>query len=50
VRPEAPTVQYLIGVPGWTKGGLPPVETLNAKGQLNGFVWRPAEVAAVGAA
>ena len=50
VRPEAPNVQYLIGVPGWTRGGLPPVETLNAKGQLNGFVWRPTEVAAVGAA
>lgn len=50
VRPEAPNVQYLIGVPGWTKGGLPPAETLNAKGQLNGFVWRPTEVAAVGAA
>jgi hypothetical protein len=49
-RPEAPNVQYLIGLPGWTKGGLPPVEALNAKGQLNGFVWRPAEVAAVGAA
>jgi hypothetical protein len=49
-RPEAPNVAYLIGVPGWTRGGLPPVETLNAKGQLNGFVWRPAEVAAVGAA
>lgn len=50
VRPEAPNVQYLIGVPGWTRGGLPPVETLNAKGKLNGFVWRPTEVAAVGAA
>lgn len=50
VRPEAPNVSYLIGVPGWTKGGLPPVSTLNAKGQLNGLVWRPAEVAVVGAA
>lgn len=49
-RPEAPNVGYLIGVPGWTKGGLPPVETLKAKGQLNGFVWRPAEGAAVGSA
>ena len=49
-RPDAPNVAYLIGVPGWTKGGLPPVELLNAKGQLNGFVWRPAEVAAIGAA
>lgn len=49
-RPEVPNVAYLIGVPGWTKGGLPPVELLNAKGQLNGFVWRPAEVAAIGAA
>ena len=50
VRPEAPTVAYVFGVPGWTKGGLPPVETLKAKGQLNEFVWRPAEKAAVGAA
>ena len=50
VRPEAPTVAYVFGVPGWTKGGLPPVETLKAKGQLNEFVWRPAEQAAVGAA
>jgi hypothetical protein len=50
VRPEAPTVSYVFGVPGWTKGGLPPVETLKAKGQLNEFVWRPAEKAAVGAA
>ncbi|WP_029910250.1 DUF1131 family protein [Caulobacter sp. UNC358MFTsu5.1] len=50
VRPEAPTVAYVFGVPGWTKGGLPPVEVLKAKGQLNEFVWRPAEQAAVGAA
>jgi len=50
VRPEAPTVSYVFGVPGWTTGGLPPVETLKAKGQLNEFVWRPAEKAAVGAA
>jgi len=50
VRPEAPTVAYVFGVPGWTKGGLPPVDVLNAKGQLNEFVWRPAEKAAVGAA
>lgn len=50
VRPQAPTVSYVFGVPGWTKGGLPPVETLKAKGQLNEFVWRPAEKAAVGAA
>lgn len=49
-RPEAPNVSYLIGVPGWTKGGLPPVEVLNEKGQLNGFVWRPAEGPAVGSA
>jgi hypothetical protein len=48
--PEAPTVSYVFGVPGWTKGGLPPVETLKAKGQLNELVWRPAEKAAVGAA
>ena len=50
VRPEAPTVSYVFGVPGWAKGGLPPVETLKAKGQLNEFVWRPVEKAAVGAA
>ncbi|PTS91128.1 MULTISPECIES: DUF1131 domain-containing protein [unclassified Caulobacter] len=50
VRPEAPNVRYLIGVPGWTHGGIPPVETLKAKGQLNGLVWRPAEGAAVGSA
>jgi hypothetical protein len=50
VRPEAPTVSYVFGVPGWTKGGLPPVDVLKAKGQLNEFVWRPAEQAAVGAA
>jgi hypothetical protein len=50
VRPEAPTVAYVFGVPGWAKGGLPPVEVLKAKGQLNEFVWRPAETAAVGAA
>jgi hypothetical protein len=50
VRPEVPNVRYLIGVPGWTKGGLPPVETLKARGQLNGFAWRPPEGAAVGSA
>jgi hypothetical protein len=50
VRPEAPTVSYVFGLPGWTKGGLPPVDVLKAKGQLNEFVWRPAEQAAVGAA
>ena len=50
VRPEAPTVSYVFGVPGWTKGGLPSVEVLKAKGQLNEFVWRSAEKAAVGAA
>jgi hypothetical protein len=50
VRPEAPTVSYVFGIPGWAKGGLPPVEVLKAKGQLNEFVWRPAEKAAVGAA
>ena len=50
VRPEAPTVSYVFGVPGWTGGGLPSVEVLKAKGQLNEFVWRPAEQAAVGAA
>ena len=50
VRPEAPTVAYVFGVPGWTRGGLPPVETLKARAQLNELVWRPAEKAAVGAA
>lgn len=50
VRPEAPTVSYVFGVPGWAKGALPPVEVLKAKGQLNEFVWRPADNAAVGAA
>lgn len=50
VRPEAPTVAYVFGVPGWSQGGLPPVAVLKAKGQLNEFVWRPAETAAVGAA
>ena len=50
VRPEAPTVSYVFGVPGWSQGGLPPVEALKAKGQLNEFVWRPAEQAVVGAA
>jgi len=50
VRPEAPNISYLIGVPGWTRGGLPSIEILNAKGQLNGFVWRPIEGAAVGSA
>ena len=50
VRPEAPTVGYVFGVPGWSTGGMPPVDVLKAKGQLNEFVWRPAEQAAVGAA
>ncbi|ADG08546.1 DUF1131 domain-containing protein [Caulobacter segnis] len=50
VRPEAATVSYVFGVPGWTKGGVPPEAVLKAKGQLNALVWRPAEGAAVGAA
>ena len=50
VRPEATTVSYVFGVPGWTKGGVPPEAVLKAKGQLNALVWRPAEGAAVGAA
>lgn len=50
VRPEAPSVSYVFGVPGWTKGGVPPEATLKAKGQLNELVWRPAEGAAVGSA
>lgn len=49
VRPEAATVSYVFGVPGWTKGGVPPEATLKAKAQLNEFVWRPAEAAVVGA-
>jgi hypothetical protein len=50
VRPDAPTVAYVFGVPGWTKRGLPPIDVLRDKGQLNEFVWRPVERAAVGAA
>ncbi|WP_299007068.1 DUF1131 family protein [uncultured Caulobacter sp.] len=50
VRPEAATVSYVFGVPGWTEGGVPPEAVLKAKGQLNALVWRPAEGAAVGAA
>jgi hypothetical protein len=30
--PEAPTVSYVFGVPGWTKGGLPPVEDAEGQG------------------
>lgn len=50
VRPEATTVSYVFGVPGWTKSGVPPEAVLKAKGQLNALIWRPAEGAAVGAA
>ncbi|WP_297514701.1 DUF1131 family protein [uncultured Caulobacter sp.] len=50
VRPEAPTVSYVFGVPGWAGQGLPPEAVLKAKGQLNELVWRPAEGAAVGSA
>lgn len=50
VRPEAPQVAYVFGVPGWTKPGLPPEHTLKAKGQLNALIWRPAQGAVVGAA
>lgn len=50
VRPEAATVSYVFGVPGWTKGGVPTEAVLKAKAQLNALVWRPAEGAAVGAA
>lgn len=49
VRPEAPTVLYMIGVPGWNKPALPPETALKAKGQLNELIWRPAEGAVVGA-
>lgn len=50
VRSEAPTVSYVFGIPGWTKGGVPPEATLKAKGQLNELIWRPAEGANVGSA
>lgn len=50
VRPEAPTVLYVIGVPGWNKPALPSEAALKAKGQLNELVWRPAEGAVVGSA
>lgn len=49
VRPEAPTVAYVFGVPGYAGKAVPPEATLKAKGQLNEFVWRPAEGAVVGA-
>lgn len=49
VRPEAPTVSYVFGVPGYIGKAVPPETTLKAKGQLNEFVWRPAEGAVVGA-
>jgi hypothetical protein len=49
VRPEAPNVAYVFGVPGYTGTAVPPEATLKAKGQLNEFVWRPAEDAVVGA-
>jgi len=50
VRPEAPTVSYVFGVPGFTGQGVPPEAILKAKGQLNELVWRPAEGANVGSA
>ena len=50
VRPEAPTVSYVFGVPGYTGKTVPPETTLKAKGQLNELVWRPSEGAAVGSA
>ena len=50
IRPEAPTVSYVFGVPGWTGGGVPPEAVLKTKGQLNALVWRSAEGGAVGAA
>ena len=49
VRPEAPNVSYVFGVPGYTGKAVPPEAVLKAKGQLNEFVWRPAEGAVVGA-
>ena len=50
VRPEAPTVSYVFGVPGYTGKTVPPEAMLKAKGQLNELVWRPAEGANVGSA
>ena len=50
VRPEAPTVSYVFGVPGWTRGGVPPEATLKGKAQLNELIWRPADGANVGSA
>lgn len=50
VRPDAPQVSYVFGVPGWTKAGLPSEAALKANGQLNALIWRPAEGAVVGAA
>lgn len=50
VRPDAPQVSYVFGVPGWTKAGLPSEAALKAKGQLNALIWRPPEGAVVGAA
>lgn len=49
VRPEAPNVAYVFGVPGYTGKAVPTQAMLKAKGQLNGFVWRPAEHAVIGA-
>nr|WP_295108872.1 DUF1131 family protein [uncultured Caulobacter sp.] len=49
VRPEAPTVSYVFGAPGYVGKAVPPEATLKAKGQLNELVWRPAEGAVVGA-
>jgi hypothetical protein len=49
VRPEAPSVSYVFGVPGYTGKAVPPEAALKAKGQLNELVWRPTESAAVGA-
>ncbi len=50
VHPEAPTVSYVFGVPGWTGKTIPPEAKLKAKGQLNELVWRPAEGANVASA
>jgi hypothetical protein len=50
VRPDAPTVSYVFGVPGYSGKGLPSEAVLKAKGQLNELVWRPAEGANVASA
>jgi hypothetical protein len=49
VRPEAASVSYVFGVPGYIGKAVPPEAILKDKGQLNELVWRPAEGPVVGA-